>query len=475
MKRTLKSKFLCVVLALVIMASPLSVVGANAEKYTPDCPYINVHGFMGTNIYVDPDDPNSELAWPPSSKSILKAVGKSLPHLFRVMVFQDWEKFGDDVIPIVNELFASVCLAPNGETENKSGIRFTYPKKSEITKTSQLNFLYDWRLNPIQSAGELKKFIDYVLEASGSKKVVLEGHSYGGVVILTYAKLYGTSKVKSFCFNSTAVYGEDYSGELFTGKMRFNPESLTEYLKGAFDYNKNEKFLNFIFESLYKTGVTCQLCKLVNWMMDKITMEKLSLAIIPMYAGWLSVWAMVPDHMMKDAYSYIFDVCYKNDSTDRSGLKAKIKEYNTKIRPYKTNTLETINNNANLYVIARYGYSGMFMVPSWVNETDTVIDLKYASFGATVAKHGETISEKYLAKVNPKYISPGKNIDASTALFPQQTWYIKNFTHSHSTKHFEDMVKVLLYSKTQATVDTYKEYTRYLTYNEDTGTIDIDK
>lgn len=143
--------------------------------------------------------------------------------------------------------------------------------------------------------------------------------------------------------------------------------------------------------------------------------------------------------------------------------------------PYKAQTLENINNKANLYVIARYGYSGMFMVPSWVNETDTVIDLKYASFGATVAKHGETLSEKYLAKANPKYISPGKNIDASTALFPQQTWYIKNFTHSHSTKHFEDMVKVLLYSKTQATVDTYKEYTRYLTYNEDTGTIDIDK
>ncbi len=479
----MKTKFLrrliCFILALTFCFSPLLTASAEGEKkeasYEADCPYIYIHGFMGTDVYKNPSDPDSETIFPPSGDDIKSAVKKGIPSLLRVMFTHDWSTFGDDTIDICNILFGDSFLAPDGTAADGSGVRWEWPSAETITKTSKLNFKYDWRLDPIKTASDLNAFINHVIEASGSEQVVVECHSYGGVILSTYAKLYGTSKLKSCVFNSTAVYGETYNGELFTGNMVFDAESLTEYLKSAFEYSEKEDFFNGLFAFLYKTGITKLACKLVNYIIKKVGMKKLSEGIIPMFGGWLSIWAMIPDEYIDDAYDFVFDYTWKDDPTDRTGLKDKINDYNTRIRPYKTETLKEINRTSNMYVLSRHGYSAMFMTPSWRNESDCTIDVKYSSFGATVAPHGETLSADYLKNADDKYISPSRNIDASTCLFPEQTWFIGHLTHSAGCHDLDEMIMTLLYSDTQATVDTYKEYPRFLCYNEDTDSFEIDR
>ena len=116
----------------------------------------------------------------------------------------------------------------------------------------------------------------------------------------------------------------------------------------------------------------------------------------------------------------------------------------------------------------------MFMTKSWRNEADTVIDLKYASFGATAAPHGETLSDEQLSTSDGKYISPQKNIDASTCMFPEQTWFIRHMTHGMSPNCLEDFGKILLYSDGQATAETYEDFPRYLYYSETADALEKD-
>lgn len=467
-------------LSLLILMSTAVAARADSTEgkpagYTADCPYIFVHGFMGSTVYKDPSDPDSEAVWPPTGDAIGTAVKKSILPLLKVLITHNWSKFGDEVIPVVNEMFSPSFLGPDGNPVDNSGVRWEYPDAETITASSQLSYVYDWRIDPIEAAEGLNDFIDYVLEASGCSQVVLECHSYGGVVAITYATLYGTEKVRSWAFNSTAVFGETYNGELFTGQMRFDGDSLTEYLKGAFAYNEKENFFNSLFGFLNKIGLMKGACNLVNYLIKKIGMKKLSLGLIPMFGGWLSIWSMIPDEKIKESYDYVFDFCYSDDPTDRSGLKDKINDFNTRIRPYKAEELRKINEESNLYVISRYGFSGMFLTPSWKNETDTVIDLKYTSFGATAALHGEQLTAADLDGVQAEYISPGKNINASTCMFPEQTWFIRNFTHSYGGSDFDKMIKTLLYADGQANVKTFTDYPRFLCYNESNGNIEADK
>ncbi|MBR0112869.1 MAG: alpha/beta fold hydrolase [Clostridia bacterium] len=464
-------KLCAVILTLALAFGGVLSVAAYAAEYSADCPYIFVHGFMGSDIYVDPSDPDSELAWPPSGDRIKEAVKESLPVIGKFLFTHNWQKFADELIPVVTDMFSPIFLSENGELDNTSGVRWEYPAPEDIKKNSELSFVYDWRLNPIDTAADLNDFINYVLECSGCRQVVLECHSYGGVVCTTYARLYGTSKVRSWAFNSTAVFGETYNGELMTGQMRFDPEALTEYLKAAFDYNDKEKLLNTLMQVLLKTGITGAACDLVNYMIDNIGMNKLATGILPLFGRWYSIWAMIPDDKIDEAYNYVFNEVYKDDGVDRSNLRAGIDDYNTRIRPYKAETIEQINSTSNFYVIARYGYCSLFLTPSWKNAGDNTIDLKYASMGATAAQYGETLSDEYIAGVSPEFISPDKTVDASTCAYPEQTWFVRNYLHANLGSSLDHFIKVLLYYDGQATVDTFEEYPRFLYYDESTGEI----
>lgn len=477
MKTRFFARIIAILMSLAIIFTP--VVSAFAQdseaRYNQDCPYIYVHGFMGSTIYCDASDPNSDCAWPPPTDKILDAVKEALPSIGRLLVDGNYDKFCDSFLPIANDLLADVMLGPDGEINNKSGIIWEYPAKENITAKSTVNFRYDWRIDPCEIAKQLDEFIDYVLEASGCDKVVLEGHSLGGLVLNTYSKLYGNDKVKTYIFNTTAVYGETYTGELLTGHLRLDPDALLCYLDGVMDYNEKEELIDGIFKLLDATGIMNLACKLGNSLLDNLFERAVSDTVMPMFGGWLTIWAMIPDDSIDAAEDYVFNHVYQNDPTDRSGLKAKIDNFNEKVRKYKTETLKTIDEECNLYVMTRYGYSSIFLTPSWNILSDTVIDTKNSSFGATCAAYGEALSADYLAGKNADYISPDKSIDASTCLFPNQTWFVRGLLHAEEgVDDVEEMFKVLAYHDGQATVDTFEEYPQFLQYNEDSDTISID-
>ncbi len=470
-------KLTAVLLCLAVVFTPLLAVSAeySEAKYTQDCPYVYVHGFMGSTIYVDKDDPSSDCAWPPPTEKILDAVKEALPSLGKLLLTRDYDKFSDEFMPIAKELLSDVMLGPDGNINNKSGIIWEYPAKEKINSQSNVDFRYDWRLDPIEIAAQLNDFIDYVLEASGCSQVVLEGHSLGGVILNTYSRIYGNSKIKTYIFNTTAVYGETYNGELMTGKMRLDADGLTCYLDAIFDYNEKEELLDGIFKILNASGITDMACRLGNKVLDNLFERAATDVVVPLFGGWLTIWAMIPDEYIGQAKDFVFNEVYKNDPTDRSGLIEKINNFDEKVRPYKTDTLNKINEECNFYILSRYGYVSIFITPSWRILSDTVIDTKNTSFGATAANYGSKLPESYIAGKDAKYISPDKTVDASTCMFPEQTWFVRNLAHAEEgVDDIDEMFMTLAYHDGQATVDTFEEYPRFLSYDEDTEVVSPD-
>ena len=471
MKHGIKSRILAAALALVFVCVPLFNAFGAADTVKQECPYIYIHGFMGTDLYENPDDPDSDVIWPPKTDAILEAVKVALPALAKLLIDKNWDAFSEKVMPYAYAIFEPVMLAPDGTVKDKSGPRMVYPEPEEVKSDSRLSFRYDWRIDPIEVAAQLNDFINFVLENSGCDQVMIECHSFGGIVTDTYATLYGNSKIKSIVYNTTAIYGEGYTGEMLSGNIVLNGESLTEYLKMVMDRNEYRNLINGIFKLLYDAGLTDAICNLGNKIIDNLAADASTEVLAPMFGGWLSIWAMVEDDAVDSAMSYVFDNLYADSEIDHSGLLEKINDYNTRIRPYKTETLEQMNENANVYVLSRYGYSGLLLVNSWKTVTDGTVDSKNSSFGATIAPYGETLSEEYLANADPKYISPDKTVDTSTCMFPDQTWMIRRFEHSDGCATADDLIMKLLCCDDQATTKTFSEYPQFMYYDLDSDSI----
>ncbi len=460
MKRKHFKGFIAAFIALLICVIPMLSVIAAAEN--EQLPRIWVHGFMNSTVYENIFDPDSEAAWPPSEEDITTAVKESVPAFSKLAVTGDWDSFGKEMGDITRKVFDKAMNNPDGTVKFGSGVRFKYPTAAEIKEGGDIQFKYDWREDPMEIAAELNDFINYVLGVSGKDQVTLTCHSFGGVVTVAYFSLYGYDKVKTVVFNSTAIYGETYTGELMTGQLSFDADALRNYLYYAFQGSDYENLINAAVKAVHDTGLTDILTKSLNAMSAKIQKEVCARAIVPLFGGWLPVWSMIPDEYLDDAMDFVFNEIYGDSETDYSALKEKIENYNSSVRCKKTEILKQANEKCNVYVITRYGYSSLPITPSANSLGDGIVDVKYASFGATTSEYGKTLEN---ISSDAKYISPDKTVDASTCLFPEQTWFVKNIKHGADEEALENMIRTFMDYDGQATVEDFEEYPRFTIFD----------
>ena len=452
-------KILCLLLTAAMLLTVFLPVSAAAN--VKNIPQIDMRGFMSYTIYEDKDDPDSTPAFPPSASKITQTVKELIPAMSSLAFSGDWDKFGEAVIPAINELMFPLGYGDNGEETYGTGVHFSYPTYEEVAGTMRTDFIYDWRADPFKSAEQLNDFVKYLTEDLGFEQVCIECHSYGGIVLLTYLSQYGTDKVYSCCFNASAVYGAAFAGELLKGDVNLSDDALTEFLKGLFSHNDYELLLNSLADAMKKAGLTGFVSDFVNDIFTKLSDTIWKNSIVPIFGNWPSIWALCPDEDFDEAYNFIFGRIFAGDGKDHSGLLEKINRYNTEVRSVREEKLDLINSETNMYVIARYGYYGVPLGSIWLANTDTVLNTEAESFGATC----KSISQEDIFDTSNKYVSPNGAIDASSCLFPDQTWFIRNCKHTQKDDSINEFVSSLLHYDGQATIDTMEQYPQYLVFN----------
>ena len=106
---------------------------------------------------------------------------------------------------------------------------------------------------------------------------------------------------------------------------------------------------------------------------------------------------------------------------------------------------------------------------------DYLIDTSLSSGGAVCADNGKTLPDGYVQQKDRRHdhISPDRRIDASTCMYPENTWFIRDMGHLDFPYGTEgaDFLMWLVCADTQLTIRSDVRYPQFLVYNKAAGTL----
>ena len=296
----------------------------------------------------------------------------------------------------------------------------------------------------------------------------------GGVVTNSYLYKYGNADVSKIVYCLVASKGIDLVGELFSKKLDVNTDSLLERL---FSFERGEIFTQTLV-SFLQTGV--EITPALSKTIDKFVASFLSKTNDRAYSDILSVsfasmpgmWSFCPDEYYETAKKEMFP-----NGAD-SAFLSRIDEYHYNVQ----NKAETLmksakENGTTVYVTAAYGYVGFPVTEKAWEQSDCLIETKNESFGATCALYGQNLGDDYkpvstvCKDESHTHLSVDGIIDASSCLFPEQTWFIKYMKHVGFRFNTEasELLLWLVGSESEVFVDSENGFPQFSEFNTNTG------
>ena len=476
MKRVLR-KTLAIVLALTMLISVWSVTAfAKTTQWISqslsDIPVIRISGDGeklvdkdGNKVFhykdfasiLDSDDEEGE-----DDGEMLESVANILmPFLVDGLLNDNWDPYYKNLQKEISELFENSLLDKEGNPQYGTGLRQEridkmnrvrhndqYWTSSEGVKHyvhDRYWFYYDWRLDPIESAKELKDYIDDILastKANGVEEVGIVASCLGTNVVTAYLAVYpehAAKSIRGIAFDGSVVSGAEMLSEAISGKFNVDAAAINRTLKdcGAIGMFNVDGFINTTLEMLDRTGVLDRVIdKGKDWIYYKLVEGVTSALALSTFYTWPNYWACVSPQDYPTAMNYVFGPEGSEKRTEYKGLIAKLDNYNTVVRSRIPEILtNAVESGINFGVISKYGFQTLPICETNYLVSDQFASVGRSSFGATTGTIYNDLTPDYIASRKEaglgKYISPDGQIDASTCLFPDSTWFIKGSSHSN--------------------------------------------
>ncbi len=471
-------RILSVFLCVLLLASILMPMSAVANVRT-SIPVVYVRG-QGTPLY----NAEGEQIYPLEVEDgyIGQAVKDCMPVFLEAVRTNNWDAYSDALYEAVYPIFEPIALDKNGEASDGSGIDWTW-SRSTLKNTKQNGtygmrdymYYYDWRLDPWAVADDLKGYIEAVCAVTGSKKVNIIGRCEGACVVQAYMKKHGTSKINNYCLYSQALSGVNTVSGTFSGKIKLDADSVDRYA----DYymNVNNTTVNDLLQSTIDLAVATNSLGLATSYINEIYANAyasiLPRLVMATYGTMPGIWAMVS----LDDYNDAMTLNFTGKEKEYAGLISKIKNYHNEVAvPFESDLSKWSKSGVvDIAVVTKYGFQS---VPLFENNeviSDGASTVENTSLGATTALVGQTLSSDYIARRESagkgKYISPDRQVDMSTALFPDKTWIVKGLEHSVFPDCVEELISAFFITDGKMTIDTYDVFPQFTVYDENTKTL----
>ncbi|MCR5781931.1 MAG: hypothetical protein K6G90_04250 [Clostridia bacterium] len=438
-------------LSILLLLLPLSVSADEAADFSEDLtryPIVRVHG-AGWALYNHYGADDQEQVYPVNEPDgyIMEKAKELLPLLGKAMITNDYAEYSEGLVNAIIPIYAKFIPDENGDIQNGPSI----PPRPEVTDLrgsdgkysidDYYSFDVDWRLGPVVQGQQLAEFIDLVLDATGAEKVNLISRCESSSAVLVYLADHGADKVSSVIFESSMLFGSVQASDAFSGELKVDADMLNRFiareLGNAEDGGIRADFLSDAYTlELLKTTVSLLCTNGTVDVLGKILMKvyaNVKDTVLPgimmnSYGRLLSYWALVDNAHYEKAR----DLMLSDPKWDTFRERTDDYHYNYQIRTREI--LEDCRDDGACFmVISKYGLEMMPLLEESKELNDNSIATRDSSFGATCAKVDGFLSDEYIAaaKANgtDRYISADRKVDASTCVFPDTTWIIKNCPH----------------------------------------------
>ncbi|MBQ6557818.1 MAG: alpha/beta hydrolase [Clostridia bacterium] len=467
------------IVSLIFIISPFTVnaAGNDINPY----PVIFVNGLNTSDII---NSQTGETVFPFSSEKIKSAVKAVLVPALAAMLTGNYRILADPIVNLAEILFGDMTLDENGDPlypttydpadmiDLEQDFTRYYIPGIGYSPENEISFTYDWRLSPVDIAEDLNDLIEAVCASTGAEKVKLIGFSMGTCVINSYISLYGYERADSVLYIAGAYNGLNSAGEPFSDRLDFSGRSIVNYMPAVFGDDLTGRTFTALFDVLYDSGVADRICSIAKNIVEVNKEYVYEKALAKLFCRYGSLWSFVPYEMYDNAKAFVLD-----DAEVSPAFEAKIDYYHYEVQGKNEERINYfLSHGIKFGIIAKYGFTTPPVVESLDENGDGVIETKYESFGAVCADAGETLGDRYVQQVNDghNHLSPDNIIDASTAKFPEYTWFIKNCYHD-SNGCLDGLKSYILMSDEQVSVFESEIYPQFMIKTSDDKAVPLTK
>lgn len=384
---------------------------------------------------------NSETIYPISVPDgvIGDAAKKLITPLSTALITNRWKEYGDGLFDAVYPFVEKLGCDKNGNVTNGSGqILRSTQGVGYTTYTGDIvgilpcwSFFYDWRLDPNELADQLHEYIEFVKSKTYSRKINVVARCFAGNIMLAYINKYGSQDINDLIFCSIGFDGFESIGAIFAGKIDIDADAVDRFANTYFaidDYAEDSTFelVRNLCTYLNYTGGVDLAGDVLNRVVKGIRGDALKRLLLCSFGSMPSFWAYVGEDHYEDAKAYLFG----GVEDEYKGLIEKLDRYHYDVLVnYKDILKKAENQGTRIYNICKYGIPIIPVIGNSKVMSDSIISTERTSLGATCSPIDGVLGKDYLKTADPKFISPDKQIDASTCMYPEHTWFIKNNAH----------------------------------------------
>ena len=451
-------KVLCVLLSVLLLSSLFISAYAGTIPEEEETEHqklvVFVEGIAARNILEVGTD---KKVFPPETSDIVSAVVKTLPAITEAIVKQDISALEQPLVDAVNDIFLPASCDVNGIPSPNTYFDWKWPSDEEILAAYNSNdprdrvvYCYDWRLSMQTIVAGLHEFIEHVIEVTGVDSVALIGFSMGGSAVMSYLKMYDYEYVSEVVILAGAFTGVSSCGEPFSGQVHFDSDALVRFVDGMFDADDSlmNVLLTAILHSLNDSGLMDKVVDLGNKIVQELSPAVYDQVFSQTFATMPGMWALIAPEDYEPAKAILAG------KLPQSYIDI-IDWYHYEVQANEEEIIQgCFDRGINFGIVAKYGYAVTPVISDYNSMSDSVIDTKYESFGATCAPVGTTLGDDYVQAVDNGHdcISPDGMIDSSTCKFCDCTWFVKNISHSEGYGHMMDVCRPIIDADHQITV-----------------------
>lgn len=480
---------LAIIFILSIIPFPVSL--AEAAGPNGNTPIVYIKGYQDL-IKLDGHGGSTHLL-DDDGDIVDNAISQAAPLFAKALVTDDWDEYCDVAYEALKPLYTDAQPAPDGTVDPNTGVGNYFendlwswsPEGIDPAWNNDPHAYYeynfDFRLSMLRNAEDLHAFVKTVEEKTGHDKVIMIGRCGSTNLIAAYLYKYQEpvqyEDLEKLILISNNTDGVDFVDVLLGGTVKINPEAVYRLVKyqGYIDTAIGDEgisaFLNAMLDMLADTGLGLNaLCRLADHIYEKVK-DRLIARLMKEYYGICPGYISFVNENYEAYRSYIFQE--EGDLDKYAAIIADADEYHYHAQVGFDERLLTMRDlGVEVDLVALYGDQTYPLMESANLTSDRIASVKDQSLGGTAAPITGTFTATHIAARQAEgkgaYISPDKQIDASTGLFPDTTWYIKNSKHTFGDP-LQGLVNVLARTD-NVTVNSDPAYPQFLNHF-DTGLV----